>query len=154
MDIINVVAAVIIVIAAVISIPSLFRSWIERNREQANLLREQHTQEALTRHATTQGWSGPGSAGEVYAVKLVSDEAEADRVVKEVAAGGVTDYIIIQETQGRARELRQMIDRTGFLSRPPSPGEVEILKQGARELYVTDVQTRFGVFGRLRAPKS
>ena len=148
--VINIAAALITALIAIFSARPFFSSLIEKNREKAQAFREQRTQQMLTRHATTYGWAGSGSLGEVHAVRLVVDEVEMQKAVTELTANKVTDYVIIQETQNLGQQLRQMIERDGFVSRPPTPGEVEILHKETQGLYAEDCKTRFSVFGRLK----
>ena len=71
-----------------------------------------------------------------YGVTLVTDPAELGQAVTELTSGRPTAYVILRvsensyDNSNRGLSLRQLIERQGLISRPPTTGEREALETG------------------------
>ena len=88
---------------------------------------------------------------ETYGVALVTDEDELAQAARELAGGEPTAYVVVRVSEGgsgdvnRALNLRQLVEREGLLSRPPSVGELEALEVGLDRLGIPHA-----AYGRVR----
>lgn len=71
----------------------------------------------------------------------MTDKAELAQAARELGTVGPTGYVVLRVsggTQGgnanRAESLRQLIEREGYLARPPAAGEYEALERGIKAL--------------------
>lgn len=105
-------------------------------REQEALAHEQAEQIRLDRRRYLHGWSGHGI--DTFGVALVTSAEEMASARDELTAGGPSDYVILRVAESdekhgnvnRARSLRQIIETSGYISRPPTAGEREALEAG------------------------
>ena len=112
-------------------------------REQVCLAHEQAEQIRLDRRCSLQGWSRGGV--NTYAVALVASAEEMTRARDELAAGGPCDYVILRVAESgekygnvnRARDLRQIIETEGLISRAPTAGEREALEAGLAAMGIS-----------------
>jgi hypothetical protein len=132
-------AALLVAIVTLPQIPGGIRDWRERQRAQAVLAEEQREHLALERRARLYGWSGHGI--DTFGVTLVTTPEELERAAIEL--GGYTDYVILRVSEqehgangNRAQSLRQIIEREGYISRPPTAGEREALEKGLDALGI------------------
>jgi len=133
-------STVVIAIAALKQGPAAVRAWIDRTRAQADAAREEAETLQLERRRGLSGWNIHGL--ETYGVTLVTEPAELSQAAAELAAGKATAYSVVRVSEsdydntGRGYSLRQLVQREGYLSRPPSPGEVEALVTGLDALGI------------------
>ena len=139
-------STVVIAVAALVRSPGALRDFRARQaaqadaaRAQAELAREQAEETRLERRRTLQGWS-PGGV-ETYTVALVTDPAELNRAAAELLDGDPTSYVVLRVDEGngsvnRARDLRALIERQGYLGRLPTDAEREALEKGFEALGV------------------
>jgi hypothetical protein len=112
--------------------------WRAKQLAQRDLARAEAENIRLDRERVLYGWS-PGGV-EVYGVTLVTQPAEVRAAASSLAAGGPSDYVIVKVTErvegneNRANDLRNMIERTGYLARAPEAGEYEAITLGRRIL--------------------
>ena len=127
-------STVAIAIAALRQGPAAVRAWIDRIRAQAEAAREETQTLQLERRRRLSGWNAHGL--ETYGVTLVTEPAELKRAAAELADGNPTGYVVLRvsesdyDNSNRGRSLRELIKREGYLSRPPSTGEIEALVTG------------------------
>jgi hypothetical protein len=79
----------------------------------------------------------------VYGVELVTDRAEMQRAVTELAVGEPSTFVIFRLAEpglnfNRAADLRDLINVEGYLTRPPTDGEREALDSAAQQLIAAD----------------
>jgi hypothetical protein len=112
--------------------------WRAKQRAQQNLADAQAENIRLDRERVLHGWSLGGV--EVYGVTLVTQPAEAALASAVLAEGGLSEFVILkvsERTEGnenRANDLRNMIERTGYVARAPERGEYEALLIGRNVL--------------------
>jgi hypothetical protein len=124
------------------------RAQADAAHAQAGLAREQEEEIRLERHRRLHGWSPHGV--DTFTTALVTSPGEMDQARQELADGGPTSYVILRVAEGeerygganRARELRQIIESEGFLSRPPGTGEREALEMGLSALGIVTAPRR------------
>lgn len=141
-------SALVIAVAALARSPAALRDWRARQaalaeaaKAQAALADEQREQLILERRAQLNGWSGHGI--HTFGVSLVTDQDEAAQAAAEL--GKYTDYVVLRVSErerggngNRARDLRQIIEHEGYISRSPTPGEREALETGVKALVMTE----------------
>lgn len=131
-------AAVILAAFAIIGGSAGLGDWRARQRSEKALADEQAESIRLDRQRVLNGWSPHGLP--VYGVTLVTDEAELAKAAQELSVVGPTDYVVLrvsESTSGnanRANSLRHLIEREGYLTRPPAAGEYEALERGIKAL--------------------
>ncbi len=131
-------ATVVLAIAAIIGGTAGLGDWRERQREQAELARQEAETIRLDRQRVLNGWTQTGV--EVYGVTLVTEPAELTRASEQLAEGGPSDYVVLRVNENpagnvnRAHNLRQLIASTGLLARAPNRGEYEALELGRQTL--------------------
>ena len=131
-------AAVVLATAAIIGGSAGLGDWRARQRAQKALADEQAENIRLDRRRILNGWSRNGLP--VYRVTLVTDEAELANAAQELSATGPTDYVVLRASEStygnanRALSLRQLIEKEGYLTRPPTDAEYEALERGIQPL--------------------
>lgn len=131
-------STIIIAVAALVRSPGALRDWRARQEAEADAARARaETDRAqaeavrLDRRRTLLGWSRGGV--ETYTAALVTDQAETERAVAELAGGGPTPYVLLRVDEGesfsvnRGASLRRLIERQRLLCRPPTGAEREAL---------------------------
>ena len=132
-------ATLIVALRLLWSAPDWYRTWKERQNAERDLAREQTGAIELERRRELYGWS---SQVETYRVTLVTDSGELARAAHELSAGEGSDHVVLRVSESsfsnmnRANSLRQLIEREGLLSRPPTTGEREALEKGLAELGI------------------
>jgi hypothetical protein len=127
-------STVAIAVAALRQGPAAVRAWIDRQRAQAEASREEAQTIRLERQRYLSGWSGHGI--DTFGVTLVADDDEREQAARSLAGGHPSPYVILRVSEGgqgdlnRAWSLRQIIEREGYISRPPTTGEREALEKG------------------------
>lgn len=127
-------AAVGLAVIAVISGTAGLGDWRAKQRAQRDLANEEAENIRLDRQRVLYGWT-PGGL-EVYGVRLVTQPAELQQAAVQLSEVRPSDYIVLQVierpdgNENRAHNLRQMVERTGFVTRPPERGEYEALQSG------------------------
>jgi hypothetical protein len=92
---------------------------------------------------------------------LVTEPAEVTRAQEQLLAGAPTDYVIMRVSEGgysnenRAWQLRSLLEREHFITRPPEPGEYEAIEVGRQALrnpadHAMTVPARRGWLPRIR----
>jgi hypothetical protein len=138
-------AAFGLAIVAVIQGSAGLGDWRAKQRAQQDLARAEAENIRLDRERVLYGWS-PGGL-EVYGVTLVTQPDEAEAAASALAAGGLSDFVIVKVTEraegneNRANDLRNMIVRTGYLARAPETGEYEAITLGRRILLDRQAET-------------
>jgi hypothetical protein len=133
-------STVVIAFAAVRQGPAAVRAWIDRVHAQADAAREEAKTLQLERRRGLSGWNAHGL--ETYGVTLVTEPAELSQADDELASGKPTAYVVLRvsesdyDNSNRGHNLRELIKREGYLSRPPSAGEVEALVTGLDALGI------------------
>lgn len=131
-------AAVVLAAAAIIGGSAGLGDWRDKQRAQKSLADEQAENIRLERRRILNGWSRHGLP--VYGVTLVTDEAELTKAAQELSVTRPSDYVVLRVSEStfgnanRAHSLRQLIQREGYLTRAPTPGEYEALEQGIKTL--------------------
>ena len=135
-------STVVIAIAALIRGPEAVREWITRQRAQAEAAREEAENIRLERRAHLQGWSANGVNS--YPVTLVTESAEIDLARHQLASGDPSAYIVLRISEtadggsvNMADNLRQRIQREGYVARPTTAGKVEALRAGLDAMGIT-----------------
>ena len=143
-------STVVIAAAALIRGPAALRDWQALKRAQAETARGEAENIRLERRRGPSGWSRTGV--EVYGVALVTGGDELAQAARELAGGEPTAYVVVRVSEGgsgdvnRALNLRQLVEREGLLSRPPTAGELEALEVGLGQLGIPHA-----AYGRLGA---
>lgn len=138
-------AAVGLGIIAVVSGTAGLGDWRAKQRAQRDLANEEAENIRLDRQRVLYGWT-PGGL-EVYGVRLVTQPAELAEAAAQLSEVRPSDYIILQVNErsdgneNRARRLRQMVERIGFVTRPPERGEYEALEKGRGAVLNADGPT-------------
>lgn len=133
-------STVVIAFAAVRQGPAAVRAWIGRVHAQADAAREEAKTLQLERRRGLSGWNIHGL--ETYGVTLVTEPAEISQAADELASGKPTAYVVLRVSESdydnsdRGYTLRQLIRGEGYLSRPPSTGEIEALVTGLDQLGI------------------
>jgi hypothetical protein len=142
------ISAAIIAIVTLIRGPAALRDWRARQQaetqaahERAEAAREEAETTRLERRRGLSGWSAHGT--ETYGVTLVTETDELAQAVTELTGGRPTAYVILRvsessyDTSNRGLSLRQLIERQGLISRPPTTGEREALETGLDTMGIT-----------------
>jgi hypothetical protein len=133
-------STVVIALAALRQGPAAVRAWIDRVHAQADAAREEAKTLQLERRRGLSGWNLHGV--ETYGVTLITEAAELKQAADELTGGKPTAYVVLRvsesdyDNSNRGHTLRQLIKREGYLSRPPSSGEVEALVTGLDTLGI------------------
>jgi hypothetical protein len=131
-------ATAVLAVAAIIGGTAGLQDWRAKQRAQKALAEEQAEGIRLDRRRILNGWSPNGLP--VYGVTLVTEDAELAKAAQELSVIGPTDYVVLrvsESTSGnanRADSLRQLIEREGYLTRPPAAGEYEAMERGIKAL--------------------
>ncbi len=134
-------AAIVLAVAAIIGGSAGLGDWRAKQREQANLARQEAENIRLDRLRVLNGWTPNGI--EVYGITLVTSPDELAQARDQLAEGGPTDYVVLRVSErtygneNRAHNLRQMIERSGFVARAPERGEYAALELGRQALLDT-----------------
>ena len=127
------------------------RDWRARQRAQAAAAHEEAESIRLERQRHLSGWSGHGI--DTFGVTLATTPEELERAAVEL--GGHTDYVILRVSEQEhgangtsSQSLRQIIEREGYIYRPPTAGEREALEKG---LDVVGIPRT--AYGRVNAPE-
>ena len=135
-------STIVIAVGALIRGPAVVRSWLDRQaadadeaRARAEALRGEAEERRLKRRRTLLGWS-PGGV-ETYGVARVTEAAEMELAARELTGGGPTSYVVLRVDEGngspnRGRDLRTLIERQGYVCRPPTDAERRRLRRGSR----------------------
>jgi hypothetical protein len=132
------VSAALLAVAAIIGGSAGLSDWREKQREQRDLAREEAENIRLDRQRVLNGWTPTGL--EVYGVQLVTSPDELAQARDELGGGGPTAYVVLRVNESssgnenRAYNLRQMITRRGYVTRPPERGEYQALELGRQTL--------------------
>ncbi len=130
-------AAVLLAIVAISTGTAGLSDWRDKQQAQKALADEEKLSIRLDRQRVLNGWSPHGLP--VYGVELVTEPAEMTQAQDELTSGHPTRYVILRVSEGgsdenRANQLRQLVDTTGFLTRPPERGEYEAIEAGRQAL--------------------
>jgi hypothetical protein len=132
-------SALAIAIGALIRSPAALRDWRARQRAEAEAAREQTETARLERRRGLSGWSEHGVG--TWGVTLVTDEEELIRGARSLVGGHPSEYVVLRVSEGssnynRANDLRHLIEHQGFISRPPSTGELEAVVTGLEAMGI------------------
>lgn len=128
----------LLAVAAIIGGSAGLGDWRDKQRKQRDLADEEAENIRLDRRRVLNGWNPHGLP--VYGVQLVTTPEEVDQVREEISGGGPTAYVVLRVNESpsgnenRSHTLRQMITRTGYVTRPPERGEYEALELGREAL--------------------
>jgi hypothetical protein len=127
-------STVLIAVAALRHGPAAVRAWIDGKKADAEKVREEAEDIRLERQRHLSGWSAHGVA--TYGVILVTEADELAQAARELAGGKPTEYVVLRLDEGgqgntdRAYSLRELVEDEGYLSRAPTRGELEALRNG------------------------
>jgi hypothetical protein len=134
-------AVVAVAIGALIKGPAAVRAWIDLRKAEAEEAHERAKTVRLDRQARLYGWSGHGVNS--FSVKLVDDPVEIDRARDELSGTSPTSYVVLRvtgygdepDTEG-GRNLRDLVEKDGYVSRGPTAGEKEALRRGLDDMGI------------------
>jgi hypothetical protein len=134
-------STVVIALAAVRQGPAAVRAWTEAKHAQAEQAAEEAETIRLERRRGLEGWSANGV--NTYPVALVTEPEEIDAARDQLASGGPTACVVLRVTGATeggsinmADNLRQRIDRDGYIARAPTTGEAEAIRNGLDKMGV------------------
>jgi hypothetical protein len=135
------VVALALGLVALVSGSAGLKDWRAKQRQQKALADEQTNDIRLARRRVLDGWT-PGGV-EVYGVALLTEPDEMGQAVKNLTAGGPSEYVLLRVAEGgsnvnRAHSLRNLIKNSGYIARAPEKGEYEALEAGRRVLRQAD----------------